>query len=129
MNLTPKQEAFARVYVETSNASEAYRQAYDVGENTKPESIWVKASEVLANGKVSVRVAELQMAAQERTLVTVQSITEELNEARNLAANLDNPAAMTTAIMGKAKINGLLVDKVDQKTSFSVTIQGDDADV
>ena len=64
--LTPKQEEFARVYVETSNASEAYRQAYDVGEKTKPNVIWVKASETLANGKVSVRVAELLMLAQER---------------------------------------------------------------
>ena len=28
--LTPKQDAFACAYVETGNASEAYRRAYDV---------------------------------------------------------------------------------------------------
>ena len=127
--LTPKQEEFARVYVETSNASEAYRQAYDVGEKTKPNVIWVKASETLANGKVSVRVAELLMMAQERTLVTVASITAELEAARFLADSLQNPAAMTGAIMGKAKVNGLLIDKVDAKQTFNVTISRDDADL
>ena len=127
--LTPKQEAFARAYVETSNASEAYRRSYDVGENTKPETVWRKACEVLANGKVGARVAELQLAAQERTLVTVESITKELEEARQKADDLGNPGAMTGAIMGKAKVNGLLVDKVDVKAAFSVTISGDDVDL
>ena len=41
--LTPKQENFCLAYLETSNASEAYRRAYD-SENMKPESINVNAS-------------------------------------------------------------------------------------
>ena len=88
-----------------------------------------RACEVLANGKVGARVAELQLAAQERTLVTVESITKELEAARKKADDLDNPGAMTGAIMGKAKVNGLLVDKVDVKAAFSVTISGDDVDL
>ena len=36
--LTPKQENFCLAYLETGNASEAYRRAYDVA-NMKPESI------------------------------------------------------------------------------------------
>lgn len=126
--LTPKQEAFALVYVETGNASEAYRQAYNA-ENTQQHVIWVKASELLANGKVSVRVAELQMAAQERTLVTIESITKELEVARFLAETEKQSSAMTAAIMGKAKVNGLLVEKVDVKGNFNVTIAGDDKDI
>ena len=55
MNLTPKQEAFTLKYVECGNASEAYRHAYDVGEDTKLETIHVKASELLSYGKVAVR--------------------------------------------------------------------------
>ena len=42
MKLTPKQEKFAQVYVETSNASEAYRQAYDALK-MKPETITRKS--------------------------------------------------------------------------------------
>ncbi|MGU9998175.1 terminase small subunit, partial [Bordetella avium] len=38
MALTPKQEAFALAYVETGNASEAYRRAYSA-ERMKPETV------------------------------------------------------------------------------------------
>lgn len=126
--LTPKQEAFALAYVETSNASEAYRRCYNVGENTKPETVWVKASELLSGGKVAARVAELQAMAADRMLVTVESITRELDEARELAKTEKQAAAMTGAIMGKAKLHGLLVEKQEVK-NFTVTISGDDADL
>ena len=112
VKLTAKQEAFALAYVATGNAAEAYRQSYDVGESTKHQVIWNEASKVLGNRYVSVRVMELQQAAQERTLVTVESLTKELEAARKLASKLKNAAAMTGAIMGKAKLNGLLVDRV-----------------
>lgn len=127
--LTPKQESFIRTYLETSNASEAYRRVYDVSETTKATTIVVKASELMANPMVAARLAELQERAAEKALVTVASITAELNEARDLARQLENPTAMTTAVMGKAKVNGLLVDKVDTKVAFNAVIQGDDADV
>ena len=76
MHLTPKQEAFALAYVETGNASEAYRRAYDA-ENMKPAVIAVKASELLKNGKVAVKVAEVRQAAAERTNVTVDRVIRE----------------------------------------------------
>ena len=46
--LTPKQEKFARKYIELGNASEAYRQSYDA-QNMLPESVWAEASRTLAN--------------------------------------------------------------------------------
>lgn len=58
-NLTLKQEGFARDYVLTGNASQAYRSNYNAGK-MKPETINVKAIELLKNGKVAVRVNELQ---------------------------------------------------------------------
>lgn len=65
-NLTPKQEKFAQLYVETGNASEAYRAAYD--SNSKHEVVNVKASELLKNGKVAVRVQELRDELEEKSL-------------------------------------------------------------
>lgn len=108
--LTPKQSAFALAYVETGNASEAYRRAYDA-EKMQPESVWVAASRVLGDANVTLRVMELQQAAQERTLVTVESITRELEEVRLKAIANDDLAPANTAIMGKAKVNGLITDK------------------
>ena len=120
--LTDKQEAFCLAYLECNNQSEAYRQSYNVGENTKPESIWTQSCVLMADLKVSSRVYELQQEAIERTLVTVESLTKELEEARALAIKIDQPSAMTGASMGKAKLHGLDVQKIDLKGSMSVVI-------
>lgn len=117
--LTPKQEAFALKYVECGNASEAYRHAYDA-ENTKQEVIWVKASEVLSNGKVAVRVMEIQREAAERTQVTIESITKELDEDRELARENNQAGAAVQAVMSKAKLHGLVVNKTEVTRKRSV---------
>ena len=109
-NITPKQEAFARSYVETSNASESYRRAYDA-ENMKPEVIWKEASILLADRKVSVRVMELQEVARDLHEVTLESIALELDENRKSAKEWMQGAAMNGATLGKAKLYGLVVEK------------------
>lgn len=108
MALTPKQEAFALAYVETGNASEAYRRAYNAGK-MKAEVIAVKASELLAHGKVSVRVAELQAGHVERHKLTVDDLLRELEEARvaALTAETAQSSAAVAATMGKAKLLGM----------------------
>lgn len=108
MALTPKQEAFALAYVETGNASEAYRRSYSA-EKMKPAVVAVKASELLAHGKVSVRVAELQAAHAERHKLTVDDLLRELEEARQAALTAESvqSSAAVAATMGKAKLLGL----------------------
>jgi phage terminase small subunit len=108
--LTPKQDEFARAYVESGNAAEAYRRAYNA-EKTKPNVVHVKASELLANGKVAVRVQQLLERAQRRHDVTIDSVTEELEEARKLALTEKQSSAAVSASLGKAKLHGLIVDK------------------
>ena len=114
MALTPKQEAFALAYVETGNASEAYRRAYNAG-NMKPEVIANKTSALLKRGDVRVRVEMAQAKAVERHETTVDDILRELEEARALAAGGEKPqpAAMVAASMGKAKLLGMLTDKTE----------------
>lgn len=106
MSLTPKQETFCQKYIETGNASEAYRQAYNAA-NMKPETVAVKASELLSSGKVSVRVQELRRHVAQRHAVTVDSLIAELEEARQVAKGKEQGAAMVQATMGKAKLAGL----------------------
>lgn len=108
--MTPKQEAFARAYVETGNASEAYRRSYNAG-NMKPEAIKVKACELLKNGNVAVTVERLQLKHQKRHDVTVDSITEMLKADRELARQNAQSGAAVTAAMGLAKLHGLIVEK------------------
>lgn len=74
--LTPKQRKFAEEYVNTGNASEAYRRAYDVAKTTSNEVIAVKASELLKNGNISVRVSELQKKEAESFQITRKEVAE-----------------------------------------------------
>ena len=111
MLLTPKQETFAMAYVETGNASEAYRMSYDVSPDTTESSIWVNASKVRNNDKVSLRIEELQELAQERHSITIDTLTKELEQARKTAQEAGQSSAMVAATMGKAKLHGLLTDK------------------
>jgi phage terminase small subunit len=78
MALTQKQENFCLAYIKTGNASEAYRQAYNA-EKMKPETIHVKACELLQDGNVSVRVKELKDKAESKAIITLEQRKELLS--------------------------------------------------
>ena len=59
------------------------------------------------------RIAELQHQAAAKTLVTIESITAELNASLAVATRQQNPSAMTSASMAKAKLHGLVVDRAE----------------
>ena len=123
MSPTVKQEAFCQAYIQNGgNATEAYKSAYNA-EKMKAEVVHVKACELLKCGKVSVRVKELRDSIAKRHELTVDDIIAELEEARKMArnGNIPNPGVMVTASMGKAKVAGLLVDKV--ALTATVTMQ------
>lgn len=111
MSLTPKQEAFAKAYVETGNASEAYRMSYDVSPETKTETVWNEASKLKGNPIVAARIFELQEQLNKRHEVTVDSLVKELEQARLQASQAEQTSSMVAATMGKAKLHGLLTDK------------------
>jgi len=46
-----------------------------------------------------------------KTRVTIESLTQELDEARELAARVDQPSAMTAATIAKGKLHGLMVER------------------
>lgn len=75
--LTIKQEQFCLVYIETGSGVEAYRSAYSA-ENSKPSTVHRRAFDLLENGKVRVRLAELRQPAIEAAGLTLQAHLEEL---------------------------------------------------
>lgn len=77
MGLTIKQENFCNKYIETGNASEAYRFAYNC-EKMKAETINVKSSELLSSGKITVRVNYLKKELKEKSDITKERVLEEL---------------------------------------------------
>jgi phage terminase small subunit len=59
MTLTPKQEKFAQAVASGMTQADAYRHAYNA-ENMADSTIWSRASELAADGKVSGRIKALQ---------------------------------------------------------------------
>lgn len=113
--MTPKQEAFARAYVETGNASEAYRRCYEA-ENMKDNVVTQKAYELLKHGEVSVMVETLKAKAQKRHDITVEKLTEMAMLAYHESQRISNRGQMQTSSMVKAaeflgKLHGLVVER------------------
>jgi len=74
--LTPKQEAFCFAYLETGNASEAYRRAYDA-ESMSTEAIHVEASRLLDHPTVALTVDRLKADQRRRHALTVDRVLAE----------------------------------------------------
>jgi len=99
-----RHEKFAQELATGKSATEAYRLA-----GFKPNQ--PNAARLISNDMVKARVTELQSKSAERVLVTLDSLTQELEEARAGAMACKQHAAAVTAAMGKAKLHGLLIEK------------------
>ena len=109
-NFTSKQEAFVREYsVEKNAVQAAIRDGY------------IKKT-AHAIGQVNLRkptISAAQEAHAERCNVTVDSLTDELEEARVMAKKNGQELAMVTATMGKERLHGLIVDKAAHNEPMS----------
>ncbi|ECY1204364.1 terminase small subunit [Salmonella enterica] len=116
--LTIKQEAFCQAYIETGNASEAYRTAY-AADKMKPEAVHVQACKLQDNPKIALRIKELRGEIKQRHNVTVDSLLAELEETRQKALSAETPqsSAAVAATMGKAKLVGLDKQIIDHTSS------------
>jgi hypothetical protein len=65
------------------------------------------------NDDIKQRLAELQDQAAKKSEVTVASLLDELEHARSRAVSLDQLSAAVKAIEAKAKISGLLTQKIE----------------
>ncbi len=75
--LTGKQESFVVAYVETGNASEAYRRAYDTG-RMRPATINRNAHALVRHSKVAARIQELRGEAFDSARVEAKDVVRRL---------------------------------------------------
>ena len=120
MALTPKQERFAQLVAEGKTQADAYRGAYDVGVNTKAETIQKRASELMSTGAVSGRVDELRKPIIEAVGITLESHLKDLMTLRNLAVKNNQINAAITAEIARGKAAGVSVDKINVSAKVSV---------
>lgn len=104
--LTPKQEAFCREYAKGGNAKEAYRSAYDA-ENMNDGAVYVAASRLLDNAKISNRVHELTQDAVRRHNIDLDKLTDMAVSAYQKAEQSPFGAdAMVKAVAQISKMHG-----------------------
>jgi phage terminase small subunit len=72
------------------------------------------ASRLKAKESVRARVAELQATAAKASEVTIQSLLNELEAARAKATDLNQLSAAVRAVEVKARVSGLLVQRIEQ---------------
>ncbi|RUW27305.1 terminase small subunit [Mesorhizobium sp. M4B.F.Ca.ET.215.01.1.1] len=108
--LNIRQERFCFGLAEGLPQSRAYVEA---GYAARGNAAEVEASKMVRLPKVAARVAELRAEAAKRSEVTVDDLVAELEIMRKLAMACKNPAAGVAAVMGKAKLLGLIVDKAE----------------
>ena len=119
--LTSKQQKFVDVYLQTGFSSEAYRQAYST-EGWTDNAVYVAGSKMLDNPKVAGEISRRRSQEANKVSVTVESIIAELDEIKARAMESEKGvSAAVSAVLGKAKLLGFMVDKVDQTVRQAAT--------
>jgi hypothetical protein len=100
----PRHEAFIRHLLEGKDATTAFELA-----GFKRDS--GNANRLFRNPKVQARLRELQDEIASKLPITIESLIAELEEARQHATGKNQFAAAIKAILGKAQLSGLLIER------------------
>lgn len=117
--LTQKQLEFCRLYIETGNATEAYKRAYDT-DNMKHATIARKAFELMQNGKITALIDSMQEEARQASTLTLEKHLARLNE---LAVKAEQNGAFGAAVnseIARGKAAGLYTIKAEVKADVDV---------
>jgi hypothetical protein len=109
--LTPKQNAFVNALLQGKTASDAYREAYNC-EKMSTASVWVEASRLRANTKVSLWLRHFQRMGLDEARISLEGHLAELARARELALALGQAAAAVQAEHYRGKALGLYEDRL-----------------
>ena len=120
--LTPKQEAFAIAVASGMTQADAYRSAYNVNPTTKPEVTQVKASQLMADGKIRVRVEELKKPIIEAAGITLESHLARLEHLGKKAEDAESYTAAISAEVARGKVAQLYTDNINVTGNFNVGI-------
>jgi phage terminase small subunit len=105
-----KHERFAQELAKGQTLTEAYRLAGYT--ESRPH-----ASRLATRGNIRQRVRELQRPAIKAAQVTLESLLDELEEARALAIALKQPGAAVAAVREKSVLSGHRVEKSERRVT------------
>ncbi len=107
--LTAKQERVAQLFMRGLDKSECYRRAFNVGSDTKPETVNRNAVKVFNNIKVKARVDQLQKQKEQHLAeIDAPSPDDVLSQIQRIANDpKEKTADRLRALDRLAKITGL----------------------
>ena len=121
-SLTGKQEQFARAFVELGSAAAAYRRIYATRPDLPGSTVCPEASRIRNLPNVAARIAQLRERHAQQTGVTIDTVTQQLRRAYELAVARRQPGAAVAAAMGLAKLHGLIKKRAElQARNFVVS--------
>ena len=109
-----RHEAFAKALFERPKTGMTLAQCYEsAGYKTKGHASETMASRLSFAEHIQARVSELQGAVARKAVISIESICAELDEANAVAKAHGQAGAMVSASTLRAKLAGLLTDKVE----------------
>lgn len=106
--LTPQRENFARHVVMGYTAAGAYRRAFVVDDDTKPSTVWNNAYMLMANKEVKARIAELTAQANEKAMISRNSMLEEMGFNRSISLDHGKFSVAASSSLARARVARLL---------------------
>jgi MoaA/NifB/PqqE/SkfB family radical SAM enzyme len=100
----PRHEAFVHNYLKCGDATKAFELAGYVRDSAN-------AHRLLNRPQVQARIRELQDEIAAKVPITIESLIGELEEVRVAAGSKNQFAAAVRAVLGKAQLAGLLVER------------------
>lgn len=120
--LTSKQLHFARCVASGMSQADAYREAYDVGENTKASTCHEKASRLMAEAKIRARVEALVQVREKAILRSAvadrEAVLAKLRDWLDSATKDDLAKIRAAELLGKSV--GLFKDVVETAPARTV---------
>lgn len=110
--LTHRRHRFCRLIVKGMSPADAYRLAMKYPHSKVDGDIAARASKLLNDPTVMLKIAELRQQAEKRAVVSYASHIEALGELRDLAADDKQYAAATSAEVARGRASGLYVEEI-----------------
>ena len=120
VGLDAREEAFALSYARHRNARIAY-EAYNPGSKAQSAAKRAEGCRLLQRHNIATRIEQLRQVAVKKAHATVGLFLKELDEARELAMEIEQPASAVTATMSKARLTGFLKPE-DKATIGGVSV-------
>ena len=111
-----RHEVFAQELAKGASRTDSYAAAGYARDRTA-------ASRLSTNVNVQDRVAYLQNVSAHHAELTIERLTNELEEARKLAILSKNAGAAVSATMAKARLNGLLIHPTEAKEPIEADVR------